>query len=372
MDSNISPAGKNQDALPALVIVGGFLGSGKTTLILKAADLLRRQGKRVAVILNDQDAGLVDTHHVLAREFAAREVADGCFCCRFSEFIGMVDQLAADKPDVIFAEPVGSCIDLNATVIRPIQTLYSDRLKLGPLSVLLDPATSSKLRSQALDDDVRYLVSHQLAEADLVCTTKEDLDPGRVELPFPIDFRLSGKTGLGVEDWLNEVITPSRIVGARLLDVDYSRYADAEAALGWLNLHAHIDLASPLAPALICGPLLDATRKRPNPSRHFHCPFEDLRSGRRSMGKGQCLCEWNATNAEGDLLADPAQRHELALNLRALADPTVCKDIVLSALGEIDGTLQIRHLRAFRPPPPTPEHRMSAVSRGRFEPTASV
>ena len=61
VDSNISPAGKNQDALPSLVIVGGFLGSGKTTLILKAADFLRRQGKRVAVILNDQDAGLVDT-----------------------------------------------------------------------------------------------------------------------------------------------------------------------------------------------------------------------------------------------------------------------------------------------------------------------
>lgn len=351
----------NNDDIPVLAIVGGFLGSGKTTLILKAADLLRQQGKRVAVILNDQDAGLVDTQHVLARGIAAREVVDGCLCCRFSQFIAMAGELASQQPDVIFAEPVGSCIDLNATVIRPIQTLYSDRLRLAPLSVLLDPATATRLSAEAVDSDIRYLVNHQLAEADLVCTTREDLHPPRVELPIPIDFRLSGKTGLGVEDWMNSVMMPSKVVGACLLDLDYSRYAEAEAALGWLNLHAHVDLASPVAPALICGPLLDALENALTNAGIVIAHLKIFDRAASGWVKASICANGDEPIAEGDLLADAANHHEVALNLRAVADPAHCKDIVLSALNRIEGTVQIQHLKSFRPLPPKPEYRAPAL-----------
>ena len=73
--------------LPLLVFVGGFLGAGKTTLILKAIDLLKRQGKRAAIITNDQDVQLVDTRQALAQDVLTREVAGGCFCCRFSDLM---------------------------------------------------------------------------------------------------------------------------------------------------------------------------------------------------------------------------------------------------------------------------------------------
>jgi hypothetical protein len=274
----------------------------------------------------------------------------------------MAEQLARDQPDVIFAEPVGSCIDLTATVIRPIQTLYSDRLRLAPLSVLVDPTTGSQLGSEAFDRDIRYLVTHQLAEADLVCTTKEDLVMQPVELPVPIDFRLSGKTGLGVEGWLNEVMTPSRIVGARLLDVDYARYADAEAALGWLNLHAHVDVRSPLAPALVCGPLLERLEKALSRAEILiaHLKVFDRAGG--AWVKASICTNGTEPIVEGDLLAEAAERHELALNLRAVGDPARCKDLVLSALAQIDGTVEIQHLQAFRPLPPKPEHRMSSAN----------
>ena len=73
----------NSPFRPALILVSGFLGSGKTTLIVRASDLLRRRGVRVAVITNDQDGGLVDTQVTQARAIPTREVAGGCFCCRF-------------------------------------------------------------------------------------------------------------------------------------------------------------------------------------------------------------------------------------------------------------------------------------------------
>ena len=43
------------------VMIGGFLGAGKTTAILKLAEHLKNKGKRVGLITNDQSVDLVDT-----------------------------------------------------------------------------------------------------------------------------------------------------------------------------------------------------------------------------------------------------------------------------------------------------------------------
>jgi hypothetical protein len=344
--------------IPTVIIVGGFLGAGKTTLILKAVELLHRQAKRVAVILNDQDVGLVDTQHALARAVMAREVADGCFCCRFSEFIAMAGELAAHQPDVIFAEPVGSCIDLTATVIRPVQTIYHEQLRMAPLTVLLDPSVATALRSDGMDANIRYLMTHQLAEADLICTTKQDLYPQPSKLSIPVDLQVSGKTGFGVGDWLNEMLRTTRVVGARLLEVDYTRYAQAEAALGWLNLHACVHLGSPQTPALLCGPLLDELARALTDAGIgiAHLKIFDRTPG--GWVKASICANAAEPIPEGDLLADPATQHELALNLRALADPERLQQLVLSALQGIPGRVEVRHLRAFRPPAPEPEYRL--------------
>lgn len=342
--------------MPILALIGGFLGAGKTTLILGAAAILHPQGKRAAAILNDQDSGLVDTHHAAAREVMAREVADGCFCCRFSDFLAKAMELAAYQPDVIFAEPVGSCMDLSATVIRPLQDIYGDRLRVAPLTVLIDPAAARSLRGDGTDADVRYLFTQQLAEADLVCTTRQDLYPEPAELFVPVDLHLSGKTGYGVEQWLKEILQPSRVVGAHLLDVDYTRYAEAEAALGWLNLHASVDLTSPRSPALVCGPLLDGLEKTLTEAGIFiaHLKIFDRTPG--GWIKASVCANGAEPVPEGDLLADPASRHEIALNLRAVADPERLRTLVLAALEGIPGSVRVRHLRAFRPPAPKPEY----------------
>ena len=108
---------------PLLVLIGGFLGAGKTTLILKAAELLKARGLHPAAIMNDQDAGLVDTRLAMAHNLATREVSGGCFCCRFSLLMEAADQLSNYAPDVIFAEPVGSCIDLSATILHRLERL---------------------------------------------------------------------------------------------------------------------------------------------------------------------------------------------------------------------------------------------------------
>ena len=87
------------------VPLGGFLGAGKTTTLVRAALALQARGERVAVVTNDQGEDLVDTA-VSRRALgaAAGEVTGGCFCCRFDELAEVVDRLVATSaPTVVLA-----------------------------------------------------------------------------------------------------------------------------------------------------------------------------------------------------------------------------------------------------------------------------
>ncbi len=348
--------------LPLLVFVGGFLGAGKTTLILEAAQRLLAQGKRVAVITNDQDAQLVDTRHAHAHGLEANEVAGGCFCCKFSELVDVSRALMSYAPEIIFAEPVGSCLDLATTVLRPIQTYFGDEFRVAPLTVLLDPFMAQQINSNRTSSHVRFLFENQLAEADLVCMTKADLHPSPIASPIPVDFRLSAKTGEGVDKWLKEACETKRVVGARLLDLDYTRYAQAEAALGWLNLHAEIRAGEPVSPALLCGPLVDKLQQLLAASSIEIAHLKLFDRGAGSWIKVSLTGNNLMPVPEGDLLAEPVRAHQLALNLRAIADPGTLEDIVKRVLSTIRGEVEILHLNAFSPPEPKPEYRASVRS----------
>ncbi|MGA2380559.1 MAG: GTP-binding protein, partial [Spirochaetia bacterium] len=120
-------------------LVGGFLGSGKTTAILEASRLLIKRGVSVGVITNDQGSNLVDTAFLQSLGIKASEVTGGCFCCNLPDFQRMLEELQEiAAPQVVFAEPVGSCTDLVATVMKPLAEAQGPSRKIGSLSVLTD------------------------------------------------------------------------------------------------------------------------------------------------------------------------------------------------------------------------------------------
>src|SRR5580693_3037900 len=95
------------------VMIGGFLGAGKTTTLARLARFYQGRGQKVGLVTNDQAQDLVDTTSLRAQGFAVEEVAGACFCCRFDDLVGKVGRLEeSDRPDVLLAEPVGSCTDL--------------------------------------------------------------------------------------------------------------------------------------------------------------------------------------------------------------------------------------------------------------------
>src|SRR5437763_16689111 len=92
------------------LMIGGFLGAGKTTAIGRLARHYRERGQRVGIVTNDQAANLVDTNSLRSQGHAVAEVAGACFCCKFDDLVAQVDCLQeSDRPDVILAEPAGSC-----------------------------------------------------------------------------------------------------------------------------------------------------------------------------------------------------------------------------------------------------------------------
>src|SRR5437762_12990452 len=192
------------------VMVGGFLGAGKTTPLARLARHYIGQGQRVGLVTNDQAQDLVDTNSLRAQGFPVEEVAGACFCCRFDDLVGQVGRLEQnERPDVILAEPVGSCTDLVATVVQPLRDLYGTRFQVAPYPVLFKPSHGLRIlrdeKSAGFSPKAAYIFRKQLEEADAIVINRIDEMPHAdlAELALLLEkhypgapvLRVSAKTG---------------------------------------------------------------------------------------------------------------------------------------------------------------------------------
>lgn len=330
---------------PHLVVVGGFLGAGKTTLILAAARELAKRGIKSAVILNDQGDSLVDTQLAKHSGLDAGEVTGGCFCCQFSDLIDSAQRLREHAPDVIFAEPVGSCTDIAATVLAPLRGAYSNQFRLAPFTVCVDPARAVEIGREDRNPHFEFLFRNQLAEADLVCYTKSDL---HAEAPaIPRARNVSARTGSGVSAWLDEVLSGQLPAGGHRLDIDYDEYARAEAALAWLNFSAVIECDPPITAAMLLGPLLDRIAAE---VEIVHLKATD--QSEAGFLKAALCGNHEDPQIEGWLDASPARRHEILLNLRAAGEPGPVRAVVEQWVTTVSGEVREQRMACFTPSPP--------------------
>ncbi|MCM2580232.1 GTP-binding protein [Streptomyces meridianus] len=227
----------------------GFLGAGKTTTMTTTALALQEQGHRVAVITNDQGVELVDTKLVRSKLDSVAEVTGGCFCCRFEDLVeAIVGLVGSDNVDIVIAEAVGSCTDLQATVVRPLRQYYGDHMVVAPLTTVVDPLRHLAFERAAQrgepESDLSYLFRQQLSEADVIAVNKLDTIPAeraetlltdlRAQYPKATVVGCSATTRQGIDSLLDAWRAPAGNEAVDL-DVDYDRYAAAEAQLAWMN-----------------------------------------------------------------------------------------------------------------------------------------
>lgn len=227
-----------------VVIIGGFLGAGKTSMMHAAAEILKNKGNKVGLITNDQATNLVDTYLLAGYGNVVHEVSGSCFCCNFPGFQEGIDYVINEgQADIILCEPVGSCTDLSATIMQPLKDIYNENYEIAPLTAMVDPTPLKGI----LDGDeatAYYIMTKQLDESDIILINKTDLlsDTELEDLVSRAKARFteakimcaSVKTGEGIEEWL-AVATTETASGTHLAEVDYDIYADGEAAYGWFN-----------------------------------------------------------------------------------------------------------------------------------------
>lgn len=379
-ESPFTPAEKSSSRA-RYIMIGGFLGAGKTTAVGALAQYLSDAGLRVGLITNDQGSGLVDTAMLRAKGFATEEIPGGCFCCRFNSLVEAAERLdVSSTPDIFIAEPVGSCTDLVATVTYPLRRMYGDRFTIAPLSVLVDPIRAERIfglsEGGRFSEKVLYIYRKQLEEADLIVVTKSDLIDGdrlqrliaclKEEYPRAEMFSVSVRSGRGLDDWFARIAQEEQQARGAM-PIDYGIYAEGEALLGWLN--ATVQMTS--------DPGFDSDAVLTALAMHIQKQLTGIEIAhlKMTLSPNSGLGDIAAINlVRSDFvpelslrLEEPVESGQLVINLRAEAEPANLRDAVSAGIAGLSAaftglTATLDHLEFFKPGKPEPTHRDSGLA----------
>jgi len=365
------------DSPVKLIFVGGFLGSGKTTALAGIAKRLLGLGKRVGIVTNDQSDNLADT--VIVREMLGElgvpieEVVAGCFCCKFEELIDNIEKILVHKPDILLGEPVGSCTDFVAAVANPIKIHYHEAFRFAPFSTMVDPDRVRELllaeTESNFPEEVAYLFGKQLEEADILVLNKIDLiTEAEIErLVFVLTERypekeiltISARDDVGLDKWLEILLSGRPGANTVLSQIDYDRYARAEAVLGWLNGAIRVSSDRLFAADEFVRELFFELRES---FKREKGEIGHLKSVFTSGGKSLWV---NLTNLSSDPVVSGGSlaklsKGSLILNARVQLSPKLLEKIVRDVLAAVAETYEVKaeidDLQCFSPAYPNPPH----------------
>lgn len=360
-----------------LIVVGGFLGAGKTTSILALARRLLEKNKKIGIVTNDQGSALVDTAYLQSQGLSVLEVTGGCFCCNFDEFAAKLNQMSAEQyPDYILAEPVGSCTDLIATIMKPIGRGLAGQFALAPLSIVVDPKRLRRViaeQESLFPNEINYLFKKQIEEADIIVLNKADTVNAQELKAMEAYLRahyggsevlaISAREEKGIDEWLERLaLLPAGGFG-HPLDIEYDVYARAEAALGWLNTTCTVKLgrAMPDANAFLSG-LAGRMKQRLSAGGH------EIAHMKLYMISKNDFCKLSCVGIDEEIVFDKrmsvdCDEASLVINIRAGIDPPRLQALTEASLAdtvaEYGASMDGVRTECFAPSYPRPRHRMA-------------
>ena len=361
------------------IMVGGFLGAGKTTTLGRLAKHYQDRGLRVGIVTNDQATDLVDTNTLRSQGFHVSEVAGACFCCRFNDLMSTIDSLGAQQlPDVILAEPVGSCTDLVATVLQPFKQLYDAKFSLAPYPVILKPSHGRKVlrgdKGSGFSPKAEYILRKQLEEADAILINridelaptdlKELIDLLEEQFPGTPVLRVSARSGAGF-DSLTELLDQQGDFGRKVLDIDYDIYAEGEAELGWLNSSMSVTASQPFALDELLLEIVERLSDRLKAAGFEAAHLKTIGLWEGFFGVANLIS--SDTAPELSLPSNcQVKEVDVIINARVACDPQELQALVTVVVAEAcqarTATVELHQTQSFRPGRPQPTHRFSLAS----------
>ncbi len=142
-----------------VLVVGGYLGAGKTTLV---NHLLRTSGQRLMVLVNDFGQSVIDAQLIEASDGDVLQLAGGCVCCQIGdELSAALARVADTAPERVVIETSGVAQPAAVTTMVSLTT----GLQLDAVVVVADGERIDELLADRYVGDI---VAAQLAQADLV------------------------------------------------------------------------------------------------------------------------------------------------------------------------------------------------------------
>ncbi|UCH23136.1 MAG: hypothetical protein JSU83_08000, partial [Deltaproteobacteria bacterium] len=298
--------------------------------------------------------------------------------CRFDVLIDHMEKILTHDPDVMLGEPVGSCTDFVATVANPIKIHYRQAFTFAPFSTMVDPYRVRELLLEETEtnfpEEVSYLFTKQLEEADIIVLNKTDLldekEKDRLSGALKERFSqkevmaISAKQGDGMEKWHEILLSGSPGANTVLRQIDYDRYATAESVLGWLNAAVKIKSAKPFDSGNFLNTLaltLQEAFKHEN-AEIGHLKFVVTSAGKSMWGNVTQLA--GEPSISGESLGK-LSTGTLIVNARVRIEPNELETIVRNSFSKISMetgiSSEIDDLQCFSPAYPEPSHMIREV-----------
>jgi G3E family GTPase len=358
------------------IMIGGFLGAGKTTTIAQLARHFQAQGKHVCIVTNDQAADLVDTELLRSYGYEVAEVAGSCFCCNFNGLTAAMDTFEQrQRPDIILAEPVGSCTDLVATVAMPMMEMLGERFEISPYAVIVKPSHGLKIlahEGQGFSPKAEYIFRKQLEEADLLLVNRVDeLAPETVEriegllqdqFPGREILRISAKSGANIEQ-LAQMLQHTAQRRLQMMEVDYDVYAEGEAELGWLNASVSIESDAAFQLDKVVTEIVERLKHEFSELGAEPAHLKVIGQAEGNTAVANLIS--SDTRTELSLASEySTQQAQLIVNARVAIDPEALQSSVESVVANVaqanKAKCKIESVRSFRPGRPVPTYRVTS------------
>ena len=151
-----------------IIVLGGFLGSGKTRLLMQLARYITLQEGAPQVVILENEIGEVgvDNQLLAGASFSVENIFSGCICCSGAvDLVEGVRKIAADyHPDWLLIEATGMALP------SAIRATLKDELGLSA-AVLCVVDANRWLRIRKASPDFS---AEQLKKIDMVVITKID------------------------------------------------------------------------------------------------------------------------------------------------------------------------------------------------------
>lgn len=233
------------------IVIGGFLGAGKTTSMIAFAEHLGRQGKQAAILVNDLGAKhLVDACFTQAAGCAAEEITGGCICYQTEHLVDSLRRLRDLRgADLILSDIPGCGIGALDHVYHRLNQDYPGEFQFCPFVAVADPERLRVIMPEQarlnLPEEMAFLFDAQLKEAEVILLNKIDkLSPEETQsymdflessYPQAKVFPMSARNGQGIGEAIDYLFSHESALP--VVDIGYGSpaFIAAEARLSWYD-----------------------------------------------------------------------------------------------------------------------------------------